>query len=86
MSEELKIRITKANKWFLQNLFWLVPLNFVLILTGIFITRSHQNASLQNQEKIKKDIAEQLTNDAYLKAKQDSILKNAHDLRNLIKK
>lgn len=79
-------KIKNANRLLLQNLFWIVPFNFILIIAGIVLSVSQSRESLVNQEKIKKDIAEQLTNDAYLKAKQDSILKNAHDLRNLIKK
>lgn len=78
-------KIKNANKFLLQNLFWIVPLNFLLIIGGIALGAVQREQSRKNQEKIKHDISLQLENDIDLKKKQDSALINTNQLRELLK-
>lgn len=79
-------KIKNTNRWLLQNLFWIVPLNFLLIIGGIMFGAYQRYQSLHNQEKMKQDIAVQLQNDSEFKKKQDSALYKTNELRELLKK
>ena len=75
-----------TNRWLLGNLFWIVPLNFILILAGFSQATMQRSKSIQNQEVMQRGIKTQLVSDSLLKKKQDSLLQNTTELRNLIKK
>lgn len=86
MSEEIKLKVTAANRWIFQNLFWIVPAHFLLIIGGIGTDVFKSNQGLRIQEKIKTDISVQLRTGELLQKKQDSVLQNTKELRNLINK
>lgn len=80
----MKTNISIANRFLLQNLFWIVPLNFMLIIFGIGSGLVQRSKSLQNDTEIKENISIQIVSDSILKKNQDSLLQNTKDLRNLI--
>lgn len=82
----MKLNITKANRFLLGNLFWIVPLNFGLIIFGIGSGIYQRSKSLRNDIEIKDNISIQILSDSILKKNQDSILKRVDDFRNSIKK
>ena len=79
-------KIKNTNHWLLQNLFWIVPLNFILIIFGIGSGLVQRSKSLQNDNEMKENISIQISSDSIMKKNQDSLLRKTNDLRNLIKK
>lgn len=82
----MKTNISIANRFLLQNLFWIVPLNFTLIIFGIVNGIYQRSRTLENQAKIQSDITFQITNDSIQKKKLDSVLQNAKLLNKLTQK
>lgn len=82
----MKTNISITNRFLLQNLFWIVPLNFILIIFGIGSGLVQRSKSLQNDNEMKENISIQISSDSIIKKNQDSLLRNTNDLRNLIKK
>lgn len=81
-----KETISKLNKKVVQNLFWIVPLHFVLLFFGIGNGIYQRSKTLENQGKIQSNITFQITNDSIQKKKLDSVLQNAKLLNKLTQK
>lgn len=82
----MKTNISRANKILLENLFWIVPLNFVMIISMFIFSTAQRSKSIRNQEVMQKGIEIQIASDSIFKKNQDSLLGNTMELRNLIKK
>ena len=75
-------KIKTANKFLLNNLFWIVPLNFALILFGIFYGIYQRQVLEQNQIQMKhKDSLRGIKIDSV-----NSTLKNVISLENTLNK
>ena len=75
-------KIKNANRFLLGNLFWIVPLNFALILFGIFYGIYQRQVLEQNQIQMKhKDSLRGVKIDSV-----NSTLKNVISLENTLNK
>lgn len=75
-------KIKTANKFLLNNLFWIVPLNFALILFGIFYGIYQRKVLQENQIEMQyKDSLRGLKIDSV-----NSTLKNVNSLEDTLNK
>lgn len=66
-------KIKNANRWLLQNLFWIVPLNFMLLIAG-FLHASYQRSTNDNEIiHNTEDIQKRIEADTTLLPKVDSL-------------
>ena len=70
----------------LENLFWIVPLNFVMIISMFVFSTAQRSKSIQKQDVMQRGIETQLISDSIVIQNQDSLLGNTIELRNLINK
>lgn len=73
MIQIIKSKIERWNKAILRNLFWLVPLNFLLIIYGMGVGIYQRHKISDSQNIILGNTVLSVKNDSIFKKKMDSL-------------